>query len=119
VQISEARPDIVIFRGQEVALRPAEYKLLRALARRPQQCVPYQELYNQIWGPDEIVEPAQVYWHRSQLVKKLRQVDSKDTNQYRFARCPAAAICWMLSRCASKLNKLARGTAQNPADVVY
>ncbi|MCK4323178.1 MAG: DEAD/DEAH box helicase [Armatimonadetes bacterium] len=74
VQISEARPDRVIFRGQEVALRPAEYKLLRALARRPQQCVRYQEIYDQIWGPDEIVEPGQVYWHRSQLVKKLRYI---------------------------------------------
>ncbi len=74
VQISEARPDLVIFCGQEVALRPAEYKLLRALARRPQQCVRYQEIYDQIWGPDEIVEPGQVYWHRSQLVKKLRYI---------------------------------------------
>ncbi len=78
VQISEARPDRVIFRGQEVALRPAEYKLLSALARRPQQCVRYQEIYDQIWGPDEIVEPAQVYWHRSQLVKKLRQVGNEE-----------------------------------------
>ncbi len=57
-----------------MALRPAEYKLLRALARRPQQCVRYQDIYDQIWGVGEIVEPAQVYWHRSQLVKKLRQV---------------------------------------------
>jgi len=78
MQISEARPDRVIFRGEEVSLRPAEYKLLMALAHRPKQCVRYEELYDQIWGPDEIVEPAQVYWHRSQLVKKLRQVGGEE-----------------------------------------
>jgi len=77
IQISEARPDRVIFRGHEVTLRPAEYKLLYALARRPQECVSYEELYNQIWGPGEVVEPAQVYWHRSQLVKKLRRVSNE------------------------------------------
>ncbi len=74
LEIDQTRPDRVIFRCQEVYLRPAEHKLLVALANRPQECVPYNAIYNHIWGPDEIVEPAQIHWHRSQLVKKLRAV---------------------------------------------
>jgi len=67
------RPDQVIFRGHEIYLRPAEYKLLRALASAPRRCVSYDSIYNNIWGVDEIVEPSQVYWHRYQVVKKLKE----------------------------------------------
>jgi len=81
LQITEARPDRVVYYGQEIPLRPAEYKLLLALARRPRECVRYEELYAQIWEPGEIVEPGQVYWHRSQLVKKLRQLGNKEAQK--------------------------------------
>lgn len=74
--MDEGRPDLVIFRGSEIYLRPAEYKLLRVLASQPQRCVSYETIYNEIWGPEEIVEPAQVYWHRHQLVEKLRRAGS-------------------------------------------
>ena len=72
LRMDKGRPDQVIFRGSEIYLRPAEYKLLRALASQPRRCVSYHTLYNEIWGPDEIVESAQVHWHRHKLVKKLR-----------------------------------------------
>jgi len=53
-------------------LRPTEYTLLAALAAEPGRCLSYERLYNIIWGPEEMVEPGQVHWHRSRLASKLR-----------------------------------------------
>jgi len=79
--MDEGRPDVVIFRGSEIYLRPAEYKLLHVLAIQPQRCVSYETIYNEIWGAGEIVEPAQVYWHRHQLAEKLKQAQGGDNHE--------------------------------------
>ena len=72
--LDAGHPDRVIFHGQAVPLRPAEFRLLSALAAEPGRCLSYDHLYNVLWGPDEIVEPAQIHWHRSKLARRLRQV---------------------------------------------
>ncbi len=79
--MDEGRPDVVIFRGSEIYLRPAEYKLLHVLAIQPQRCVSYETIYNEICGAGEIVDPAQVYWHRHQLAEKLKQAQGGDNHE--------------------------------------
>jgi len=74
LRLDPGRPEQVIFYGQPVPLRPAEYRLLAALAAEPGRCIPYQRLYDALWGPEEIVEPQQIHWHRSRLLAKLRRV---------------------------------------------
>lgn len=71
--LDEGRPDRVIFHGQAVPLRPTEFRLLRALAAEPGRCLSYDQLYNALWGPDELVEPGQIHWHRSKLAGRLRR----------------------------------------------
>lgn len=71
--VDARRPDIATVHGQQVALRPMEFQLLSILARRPRHCVSFDRLYDALWGSREAVEPQQIYWHRHQLSKKLRE----------------------------------------------
>jgi helicase len=69
--IDAGRPNEVSLRGQVVALRPMEFELLSLLAHQPQRCVPFDKLYNELWGANNPVEPAQIYYHRHNLARKL------------------------------------------------
>jgi helicase len=71
--LDAGRPDRVLFYGQPVPLRPAEFKLLAALAAEPGRCLSYDRLYAALWGPEELVEPGQIHWHRSKLAERLRR----------------------------------------------
>ena len=71
LQLDATQPHHVLFHGHEIPLRPTEWRLLAALAARPGRCVPYRELFAEVWGPDEVVESGQINWHRSRLAKKL------------------------------------------------
>ena len=64
-------PDRALFYGEAVAVRPAEFRLLCALARSPGKCIRYETLYASIWEDGRFAEPAQVYSHRSRLCRKL------------------------------------------------
>jgi DNA-binding winged helix-turn-helix (wHTH) protein len=69
--LSSDRPDLALFYGKRVTLRPAESRLLRALAESPGKCVRYDALYDRMWEGDRFVEPGQIYSHRSRLCGKL------------------------------------------------
>lgn len=69
--LSGDRPDRALFYGRRVALRPAEFRLLRALAENVGKCVRYDTLYRRMWEGDQFVEPGQIYSHRSRLCGKL------------------------------------------------
>ena len=71
--VDEGRPDLAIVHGNEVHLRPMEFQLLSVLAHQPRRCVSFDRLYDELWGSKEAVEPQQIYWHRHNLAKKLRQ----------------------------------------------
>ncbi|HEY3398571.1 MAG TPA: DEAD/DEAH box helicase [Armatimonadota bacterium] len=72
LRLDPGRPDRVLFHGTEVRLRPTEWRLLAALAAQPGRCLSYDQLYQALWGPDEVVEPGQIHWHRSKLAEKLQ-----------------------------------------------
>ncbi|MCE5239422.1 DEAD/DEAH box helicase [bacterium] len=70
--LSHDRPDLAVFFGQPVPLRPAEFRLLHTLAEKPGKCVSYEVLYDRMWG-EPLAEPGQIYAHRSRLCGKLAQ----------------------------------------------
>jgi len=75
------RPDLAVFFGCQVALRPAESRMLRALAEKPGKCVSYDALYDRMWG-ETMAEPGQIYAHRSRLCGKLaRALPERDARQ--------------------------------------
>ncbi len=71
LSLNSERSDVVMLGGQEVAVTDKEFRLLRILARRPGRCVPYDDMYKELWGMGTLVEVAQIGWHRHGLEKKL------------------------------------------------
>ncbi len=80
LEIDAARPDRIVYMGRTVDLRPLEWRLARAVAERPRACVPYPELFERLWGPNDLVEPNQIHWHKSRLLKKLREAADSGTD---------------------------------------
>lgn len=67
------RPHEVCYCDVKVPVRPAEFRLLVALARKPGKCLSWEALYEQLWGDGPLVEPGQMYSHASRLRKKLTE----------------------------------------------
>lgn len=69
--VDSGRPDCAWINGHSVPLRPMEFQLLARLARTPQRCVTYEEIYDELWGSRLAVEPQQIYYHRHNVNRKL------------------------------------------------
>ncbi len=61
----------VTLESRPVDLTPTEYRLLEALARRPQRTVPTEQLIAEVWGPQYAGEVEQVKHFIWTLRKKL------------------------------------------------
>lgn len=72
--VDERRPGRITLNGTAIALQEKQYRLLCALARRPGECVPYDDIYQQVWG-DIIVEDNQMHYQKRILVKRLAEAD--------------------------------------------
>ncbi len=80
LRLDPSQPHHIFFHDQEITLRPTEWRLLAALAAQPGRCVAYQQLFAQVWGPEEVVEHGQINWHRHRLAKKLAEALPPDTS---------------------------------------
>lgn len=67
------RPHEVCYCGVIVSVRPAEFRLLAALAGKPGKCLAWEALYEQMWGDGPFAEPGQMYSHASRLRRKLAE----------------------------------------------
>ena len=63
-------PDQVKVFGDNVKLQSKQWDLLVQLASRPGKLCPYDEIYKTLW-PDTIVEPGQMHFQKSRLLKAL------------------------------------------------
>ncbi|MCH8204664.1 MAG: DEAD/DEAH box helicase [Candidatus Hydrogenedentes bacterium] len=77
--VDDRHPDRVLLEGAEVRLQEKQYRLIRLLAARPGECVPYEEIYEALWGA-VIVENNQMHFQKRKLVESIRAVrpDHKD-----------------------------------------
>lgn len=66
------RPWEMTWCGAVIELRPAEWKLMRAVAERPGRLVTWSALYAQLWPGEPMAEPAQLYSHASRIRGKVR-----------------------------------------------
>lgn len=71
--LDEARPDCFILDGTEIPLQDKQFRLLRALAESPGECVEYDELYDAVWG-DAVVESSQLHFQKSRILTRVREV---------------------------------------------
>ncbi len=71
VIVDHDRPHEVQYFGVRIPVRPAEFRMLAALARRAGKCLPWETLYGEMWGDEPLAEPGQLYSHLSRLRRKL------------------------------------------------
>lgn len=68
----------VIYRGQELDLRPREFDLLALLAEHPGQVFSREALLRQVWGYDDYVDARTVDVHVRRLRARLAAVDPEN-----------------------------------------
>ena len=71
--IDDRHPNRVLLDGKEVPLQEKQYRLIRFLAERPGECVPYEEIYEELWG-SVIVETNQMHFQKRKLLERIREV---------------------------------------------
>lgn len=72
LRIDQDRPHEVRYCNVIVPVRPAEFRLLSALADKPGKCLSWEVLYERMWS-EPVAEPGQIYSHASRLRKKFSQ----------------------------------------------
>lgn len=68
--IDDAHPDRIYLDGQEIPLQEKQYRLARLLSTHAGECVPYEEIYSEIWG-DAVVEDNQMHFQKRKLLKAV------------------------------------------------
>ncbi|MGH7828577.1 MAG: winged helix-turn-helix domain-containing protein, partial [Candidatus Binatia bacterium] len=79
--VDRNHPGTVEYRGKTVRLTSKQFRLLATLAESPGKCVPYNAIYEKVWGRDVAVEMQQISYHKAQLLKKIRKVAAKTEAQ--------------------------------------
>ena len=65
-------PNEVWIDGVRVELQDKQFRLIQILAEAAGRCVPYDEIYDRIWG-DAVVEPNQMSFQKSRLMERIRR----------------------------------------------
>ncbi len=79
--VDRNHPGTVEYRGKTVRLTSKQFRLLATLAESPGKCVPYNAIYEKVWGSNIMVEMQQISYHKAQLLKKIRKVAPKTEAQ--------------------------------------
>jgi len=72
--VDDRNPEHVVLDGCQVRLQAKQYQLLRCLAERPGECIPYETLYNALWDDGVIVEDAQLHQQKRRLLNRIKEV---------------------------------------------
>ena len=70
--VDDRRPGQITLNGTAITLQEKQYRLIRTLAQHPGECVPYDVIYEQLWG-DIIVEDNQMHYQKRILTKRLAE----------------------------------------------
>jgi helicase len=71
--LDDRHPNEIILDGQPIRLQEKQFRLLRALAEHPGECVPYETLYQAVWG-QTIVESNQMHFQKNQLLRRIASI---------------------------------------------
>ncbi len=70
--VDDRRPGRIVLGGNEVPLQDKQYKLIRLLAATPGDCVPYETIYEELWGA-AVVEDNQMHFQKRRLLARIRE----------------------------------------------
>jgi len=68
--VDDRRPGEIVLDGARIRLQEKQYQLIHVLARAPGECVPYETIYEAVWG-DTIVEPNQMHFQKRKLLDAI------------------------------------------------
>ncbi len=80
--VDERQPGQVIIDGHAVPLQDKQYRLLRVLAQAPGECVPYERIYEAVWG-DTVVEPNQMHFQKRKILARITNAVPERNNLIR------------------------------------
>jgi len=72
--VDRNHPGTVEYHGKTVRLTSKQFWLLAVLAESPGKCVPYDVIYEKVWGGEVVVEMQQISYHKAQLLRKFSTV---------------------------------------------
>ena len=70
--IDERRPGEIIIDGVNVPLQDKQYRLIQLLAANPGVCVPYDRIYEALWGGEVVVYDAQLHQQKKRLLSRIQ-----------------------------------------------
>lgn len=70
--VDDRRPNEISVFGSGVMLQSKQYQLIRLLAASPGECVPYDTIYDALWG-DAVVEQNQIHYQKRTLLQRIRE----------------------------------------------
>jgi len=71
--LESGRPDRALVAGAAVPLTALERRLAELLAQHAGQCVPYEAIFEHLYGLHETATHAQLYFQKRNLLRKLQQ----------------------------------------------
>jgi DNA-binding winged helix-turn-helix (wHTH) protein len=71
--VDDKHPGAITLEGASVKLQEKQYRLIRTLAARPGECVPYDTIYTAVWG-DVVVEPNQMHFQKRKLLDRIARI---------------------------------------------
>lgn len=71
--VDDDRPGEITLDGACIRLQEKQYRMIRLLAAHAGACVPYEAIYQAVWG-DDIVEPNQMHFQKRNLVRRIAEV---------------------------------------------
>lgn len=77
LMVDRNHPGTVEYRGKTVTLTSKQFWLLVVLAMSPGKCVPYDVIYEKVWGGEVLVEMQQISYHKAQLLRRFSKVAPK------------------------------------------
>jgi helicase len=71
--VDDRRPGEICVEGRPVRLQEKQYRLVRALAAVPGECITYDAIYEALWGKDIVVEPNQMHFQKRRLLECIKE----------------------------------------------
>lgn len=76
LRVDERQPGVLYLEGQPVALQDKQFRLIQVLAESPGECVPYERIYEAVWG-NSVVENNQMHFQKRKLMERIERVNGR------------------------------------------
>jgi helicase len=72
--VDDRNPGGIQLDGERIALQEKQFRLMRLLAAHPGECVPYETIYNTLWGANVVVEDNQMHFQKRVLLDRIKAI---------------------------------------------